>query len=230
MAEIRAQAKNASISMTVKIRVNLSIHHLFAACRFAARVAQIEQEHAGQPFGEFWEEILHNSLGVATLTVASIESYANELYFEGSILTSTLSMAAANEIAKLIDRESILQKYSIALAVQTGKHLDFGIAPVQNASALIKLRNAIVHFRSEWIGEQGKHEELSNKFLKNKFKPSAYFPNEPVFPNAWASHDFTIWALRTTIQFLDHFYSEAGVPSPIDTHRNTLQTLSGSKL
>jgi hypothetical protein len=218
-----------SCSTTLRTRASLALHHLFAACRFAAVVAQVEHENYGRSFDGFWDEILHNSLGVVTLTVASIESYANELYFEGSIVTPVLNPAAAAELAEVIDMESILRKYSMALVVRTGKRLNFGITPVQNANALIKLRNAIVHFRPEWFDEQDKHDKLS-KILQHKFKPSAFLPDEPIFPRAWASHDFAIWALRTTVQFLDHFYSEAGVLSPIEKFKPQLRELSGNAL
>jgi hypothetical protein len=192
---LHAQEDSDTVAFTYRTRTNLALHLLFAACRCASRIEEVERENSGQPFGAFWEEILHNSLGVATLTVASLESYANELYFEGSIVTPALNPAAAQEIAELIDSKSILDKYSTALAVRVGKRLDRGILPVQNAHALIKLRNAVVHFRPEWFDEQDKHDKLS-KTLQGKFNPSAFFPNETMFPRAWASHDFAAWALR----------------------------------
>jgi hypothetical protein len=202
-ARIQATATGTA---TLSTCAYLGLHHLLAACRFASRIAELELENSGRPFGAFWDEILHNSLGVATLTVASLESYANELYVEGSIVTPALNPAAAQEIAELIESASILQKYSTALAVRVGKPLDRGIEPVQNAHALIKLRNAVVHFRPEWSHEQDKHDKLA-KILRHKFKPSAFFRNQPTFPLAWASHDFAVWALRTTVEFLEYFCS-----------------------
>ena len=116
------------VSGTGRTRTNLALHHLFAACRFSARVKEIESANAGQPFAAFWEEILQNSLGVAVLTVAALESYANEMYFEGSILKQGLNAAAAAELAEIIDRESILTKYSLALSISADKRLDLGIS------------------------------------------------------------------------------------------------------
>ena len=113
---------------TIRTRTNLALHHLFAA---------------------FWEEILQNSLGVAVLTVAALESYANEMYFEGSVLKLGVNAAAAADLAEIIDRESILTKYSLALSISADKRLDLGISVTQNVEALIKLRNAVVHFRPE---------------------------------------------------------------------------------
>ena len=192
--------------------MNLALHHLFAACRFAARLQAIEQEYAGQAFGAFWEEALHNALGVATLTVASLESYANEMYFEGSILGSALTPAAAQELARLVDKESVLRKYSMALAVRTDKQLDLGSAPVQNVDALIKLRNAVVHFRPEW------------------FMPSTFLPNEPIFPHSWASASFATWALRSTVDFLEHFYAEIDIVCPLHQFKTQLSSLSNNAI
>lgn len=224
-----AQLPIITLTATGRTRMNLALHHLFAACRFAARLQAIEQEYAGQAFGAFWEEALHNALGVATLTVASLESYANEMYFEGSILGSALTPAAAQELARLVDKESVLRKYSMALAVRTDKQLDLGSAPVQNVDALIKLRNAVVHFRPEWFGEKDKHEKLS-KVLQHRFMPSTFLPNEPIFPRSWASASFATWALRSTVDFLEHFYAEIDIVCPLHQFKTQLSSLSNNAI
>ena len=97
------QLTGATGSGTAKTHVNLGVHHLFAACRFASRVVELEQLNAGQSYGDFCDEILQNALGVATLTVASLEAFANEMYFEGTILGTTLSAEATAELADLVD-------------------------------------------------------------------------------------------------------------------------------
>ena len=232
MTELHVNAianATATATATARTRPNLALHHLFAACRFSATVGQIETGNAGQPLGPFWDEIFQNSLGVAALAVAALESYANEMYFEGAVLKPGLNSAAAAELAEVVDSESILRKYAIALSISAGKRLNLGIAPTQNADALIKLRNAVVHFRPEWLEDQDKHEKLS-KVLQNKFTPSIFLPNEPIFPRAWASHSFTVWALKTTVEFIDHFHTEAGLASTIDPFRAQLSTLSANAL
>lgn len=213
---------------TGRTRMNLALHHLLAACRFAARTYELEQGNSGQPFGGFWEEILHNSLAVATLTVASLESYANEMYFEGSILGDSLRPSAAAEISTLIDREPVLKKYSLALAIRAEKRLDFGSAAVQNADALIKLRNSVVHFRPEWFGEQQSHQKLS-RLLQHRFQPSPFLPNEPLFPRSWASASFAYWAVKSAVAFIKHFYVEAGLPCPLDQFDEQIALLLNSR-
>lgn len=216
-------------SANVKTRTNLALHHLFAACRFSAKVKEIENANLGKKFSGFWEEILHNSLGVATLSVAALESYANEMYFEGAVLKPSMNASAAEEMASIIDRETILKKYALALSITTGKKLDLGISVTQNVKALIEVRNAIIHFKPEWFGESDKHEKLSTA-LKKRFNASPFLANEPLFPLAWASHSFTVWALKTTINFIEHFHSEADTESPLTQFKERLNEYSDGEI
>ena len=216
-------------SANVKTRTNLASHHLFAACRFSAKVKEIENANLGKEFSGFWEEILHNSLGVATLSVAALESYANEMYFEGAVLKSSMNASAAEEMASIIDRETILKKYALALSITTGKKLDLGISVTQNVKALIEVRNAIIHFKPEWFGEKDKHEKLSTT-LQNRFTASPFLTNEPLFPRAWASHSFTVWALKTTVDFIEHFHKEANTKSVLEKFKGHLTNYSDGEI
>lgn len=217
------------VNIVAKTRMNLSLHHLFAACRFASKIGDIERDNQGQPFGPFWEEIFHNAIGVATLSVASIECYANELFFESAAISGSLNPSAAAVISEVLDTEPILKKYSAVLAIRAGKALDLGVSEVQNADALVKLRNAIVHFRPEWFGEQDRHAKLSNQ-LRHKFQTSAFLSDEPIFPRAWASHSFAVWALRSSVSFIEHFHANAGIPNPLAQFRGHLTVLSANAL
>jgi len=216
-------------SATLRTRTNLSYHHLLAACRFTARIAEVEQANESKPFGAFWEEILHYSLAVAALSVATIECFANELYFEGAILSKSINPAGVEAVAEMIDSESILKKYAVALAIRNGKTLDYGCLSVQNVDVLIKLRNAVIHFKPEWLEEQDRHSKLS-KQLQYKFKVSPFFPNESIFPRAWATHDFAAWAIKSTVQFLDYFYAEVELECPINKFKDHLTRTSGLAL
>ena len=209
---------SATATATGRSRTNLALHHLFAACRFSAQIQRVELENAGATFGEFWEEILQYSLGVATLSVASLESYANEHLADGALSTGTIQPKALESLALLIDREPIVNKFNLVLELRTGHTLDFGANVVQNVDLLIKLRNAVVHFRPEWDGEQGAHVKLSSK-LQNRFYRSPYFANEGLFPRAWATRSFSAWALKSAIDFLEHFGQESGLDSKLAPFR-----------
>lgn len=212
-----------------RTRMNLSLHHLWAACRFATRVREIESANAGKPFADFWDEIFQYSLGVATLTTAALESYANELYFEGSAIAPVLNPAAAEECLDLVDNQPVLRKYSLVLTFRAQKRLDSGSTQVQNVDALIRLRNAVVHFRPEWFGTQDQHEKLSRR-LQYRFEGSPFLPGESLFPRAWASHSFAEWAIRSAVSYLDYFYAEANLENPITQFRDRIASLSGYAL
>ncbi|MEO6965617.1 MAG: hypothetical protein ABI076_06925 [Acidobacteriaceae bacterium] len=221
--------QNDSMTGRIKTYMNLSPHHLLAASRSVGRVRQIEKEYEFQPLGPFWEEILHNALGIATLTVASLECYANELYFENTIFPPTLNPIATTMAAPMVEKETVLFKFEFALALNSGKRLSHGEPSVQNVAALIKLRNSVLHFRPEWFDEQDKHDKLS-RLLIHKFELSRFLPGEPVFPRAWASGSFAVWALESTVSFLDYFYAEAAILSPLDKLRKRLSEYAGTDI
>jgi hypothetical protein len=52
--------------------------------------------------------------------------------------------------------------------------MDRGIQPGQDTETLIRLRNAIVHFKPEWDEGQGTHGPVSNA-LEGRFAGNEYF-------------------------------------------------------
>lgn len=220
----------AEVAVTVEtdMRTSLALHHLFAACRFASIVGQAEQEHAGCPVGAFWEEILHNALGVAALAVIFLESYADYLVEEGSVLAPRRELAVRPG-RRFAATDGILDKFAAALSAHTGKPLDYGAVAVRNVDTLIRLRNEVVRLRPPGVSGDGEVAELAAD-LERCFSPSMFFANEPMLPRAWASHEFALWALQSTVAFMDYIYAQLGIPSPLDKHRVELTALCGRTL
>lgn len=216
---------NCMFNATLRTRMNLALHHLFAACRSASSVRAVEDKNKGQPYGPFWDEILHYSLGTITSAAAALECYANEFYADGQAQGPHLNPVSSALFAELIDRQSVLDKYKFALAVRSAKRLDLGQNIVQNVDALIKLRNAIVHFQPEWLDERDKHERLSRQ-LEARFKKSIFLPNEHMFPQAWASGSCAVWAIQSVVNFIDYFCVEAGMSNPLQQFRERLTEYS----
>jgi hypothetical protein len=136
-----------------------------------------------------------------------------------------LQPTAMEAITALVDRESIISKFNLVLQLRKGSSLDLGANVVQNVDLLIKLRNSVVHFRPEWDDERSTHEKLSSK-LENRFDHSPYFTSEGLFPRAWATHSFSCWALKSTINFLEHFGRESGLDSKLGLYRDRFSQLS----
>jgi len=218
-----------TLTATASTRFNLGIHHLFSACRATKRIAAVEAEKSGEPFGEFLDTVLHDGLVVATSSVACLECYPNELYFDPSYVGHGLSAAASERFAALVDRETVLEKFSIAQIFQSGCALPKGDPVVHDVDSLIRVRNALIHYRSEWAGQPREHAKLSAR-LAGKFSPSPFFTSEPVFPRAWASRSFAEWEIRSVYVFLVSFYDSAHAPSKLSDYKSTLVELSGCEL
>lgn len=217
------QLGGVEVTATAKTAMRLSLHHLLAADRFAERIGELERENAGRGFDEFWEEIFQNALGVATLSVAALECHANELFFEHRAICPPLNSVAAEVVVEAIDRKSILEKYDAVLAIRQGRRLKKSCSRVQDADALIRLRNAVIHFRMEWFGEQKAHEKLSRQ-LRDKFETSSFL-HESIFPRAWASHSFAVWAIKVVYAFVEHFSNEASLENVFCNYKEKFRAL-----
>src|SRR5438132_97564 len=88
MAEISASVSalaSATVTAHASIRVNLAVQHMLGAARLSRSTGMIEHDHAGDPFGEFWEEIFHFASASIFASVAALEAYANELFFDRAV-------------------------------------------------------------------------------------------------------------------------------------------------
>ncbi len=216
----------AGASITLRVRPNIAIHHLLGACRQSARVQTLEKEHIGKPFGDFWNELYQSAISVAVLTTAFLETYANEMWFEGGTLAPQMEPAAMAAVLKAIEKRPVLEKFDVALAFRTGRRLDLSAGECQDVSALIQLRNQLLHFSPEWLDEQSDHEKLSKR-LAYKCHASPFFVgSERLFPRAWASAASTAWALRTAVRFVHVFSAESGNPNGLAPFMSQLSQLA----
>lgn len=65
-----------------RLRVNLSWQLLRSAAASSRTVGEIESQHAGQPFGSFFGDILGHAVQSVVSAVAALEAFINEV-FEG---------------------------------------------------------------------------------------------------------------------------------------------------
>lgn len=221
---------SVTMTATAKTRMHLALHHLLAGCKDAARMKEIETGNAGKEFGAFWEDILHCGLGVATHSVSALEAYANELLLPESTRAWQVKGRAAEAIISLLDRQPILDKFDMAMALSADLQMKRGAKPCQDAASLIAIRNEIVHFRPEWFGEKGRHSKLSATLAK-RFSLSPFLPDEPPLPRAWASASFGMWAVRSTVAFIEWYYEQLpAAKSPIEKFIPLLEAAMQAKL
>jgi hypothetical protein len=197
-------------SPTLKTRMNYAVPHLMSAATFSRRVGEIEAKHSGQALGPFWDDILAHATATVFLAVAGLESYANELFIDMNQNFPGVREELSEKLWSDHERKSTLKKFDLALRLREASTRVADVASFQSVDALVRLRNALMHFKPEW--EPAKHKQLSSE-LCTFFKSSAFLVDDPdLFPRAWASHDCTIWAVNSVLTFIEHFENCAGLP------------------
>jgi hypothetical protein len=150
------------------------------------------------------------------LACSSIEASANELIFgcgEGSDTRplSDQQRASCKKIVALaeVDRFEKLDplgKFSFAAIAAGKKPLPKGKRPYQDADALMKFRNALVHFKPEWriSSKANKLESL----LKTRFEelPNTAAWGLPSFPGRCLTHSAAAWACRSAFNYIEAAY------------------------
>ena len=200
-------------SATASVRANLSVTHILSAALFSRNAGSIESAHAGQAFGEFWEDIQSNSIASVLTSVAALEAYANELFVDYAKVFPELRLEVMAKLWELYEQKPILEKYEFALILRQGPAFDRGAPLYRDISALIKLRNALTHYKPEWSHEQAEHAKVSG-VIKGKACASPFFPpSESLFPRAWASHGSTQWSVRSVVSFILDFEKRSGIES-----------------
>lgn len=206
-------------------RVNLSVLHLLSAASFSRAAASIEEANAGRLFGEFWEGILAQSTATVLISVAALEAYANELFVDHAKIFPDLRIEVMAHLWELYEQKPPLEKYEFAILLKKGQPLERGTSPYRDVAALVKLRNALTHFKPEWEDQQVQHAKVSS-LLKGKFISSPFMPStEALFPKAWASHGCTSWAVRSVVDFIFEFERRADLPSRLSPFVERLNAL-----
>lgn len=206
-------------------RVNLSIPHLVSAAFFSRRLGDLESENTGKEFGAFWDEIFAQGSAVVFAAVAALEVYANELFIDHREILPELRDEVMARLWELYEQKQSMEKFEFALLLKRAPQFDKGSRPYQDIAALVKLRNALIHFKPEWFSEQVEHARLS-AILAHRAKLSPFFPAaEPLFPRGWASHDTAVWAIESVVSFIlsskrAHASSHDWVSSRIDSMRS----------
>jgi hypothetical protein len=204
---------SATDTMTAAVRSNLSVTHILSAAMFSRAAGAIETANAEKAFGDFWEDIQANAIATILTSVAALEGYANELFVDHAEVFPELRLDIMTKLWELYEQKPILEKYDFALLLRQGSAFDRGAPPHQDIAALIKLRNALVHYKPEWSNEQVEHAKVSNA-LKNRAVKSSYFStNDSLFPRAWVSHGTTCWAVKSVISYIYDFEQRASLKS-----------------
>jgi hypothetical protein len=195
-----------------KSRTNFAVQHIFAAANFSRRADELEHINAGKPFGAFFEEIVWNVSAAILFAVAALEADANEVFMDAEMNLKEQDNDLIQRIWQLMEQKGILDKYEMALFLKNKKRLDKGEVVWRDTANLIKLRNALVHFKPEWADAKTEHKKIENR-LNGRFRLSPFLsPESEFFPKRCMSHGCAEWAVKTALAFRTFFSQEADLP------------------
>jgi len=200
-----------------------AIQHLMAAATFSRQCGKAQEENIGKPLGAFYDEQVACVSAAVMLSVASIESYINELLSDCKIIFPEMTDSQSTEFVELISSLSILQKYEKVIAVKNLDPFKKGESPYQDVDILISMRNELVHFHPEWHDEQIRHDRLGKK-LQYRFELSPFISEGlgVLFPQRIISHGCTNWAVTKSLEFMISFTEKVGLPNKFEKFKERL--------
>ncbi|MFJ2668108.1 hypothetical protein ACIO14_27560 [Nocardia fluminea] len=221
---IEARAIGSGVSSaTIKIWQPFATQHLWTALHMARLCDERETELLGQ--GETGPDIEHKALATTAVISAAcfVESYVNEIYAVAADDNRALRAqmdGVDNRAAELLglvwkgtdmaaDKWALLDKYQFALAVAGKPKMNPGTNPCQNMKRLLRLRNALVHFKPEWQAHDVAHKVEAD--LKGIFPGNRLYGGAPWFPQVCLAYGCAEWACDTSISFVDTWCGEMGI-------------------
>jgi hypothetical protein len=204
-------AGSTKLSATARMRSNLSARHMLAAAYFCRKAGEIEKANLGKPFGGFYDDIAWNVTAAILFVVAALEADANEIFIDAHMYLPEYDKELLDMVREMVERKTILEKYETALFLRQKKRFDKSVSVYQDADNLVRLRNALVHFKAEWSDEKKEHKKLENR-LRGRFQLSPFLAGDTeFFPKSCMSHGCAEWAVNAALAFRALLSKEAGL-------------------
>jgi hypothetical protein len=191
------------ISATHKARSNFAGQHLAAAKYFQSQVVEIER--VGQPSPERFAppQYYHFWFATVVFSVMALEANVYDLMttaFHRDCVPHEASQFRAEDHKKpLFERYNLLHKI-----VMQGERLSLDHGIGQEARLLEKLRNEIVHYKTEWRSEVVVSSKLRS-MLHSRFDQNPFCCGGVFFPEQCVSASSATWAVRVAYDFMLNF-------------------------
>ena len=223
-ANIYTDHSHASIS-DIEVSHQLSFSHIKAAAHFAKLSYEKEDEYDdSQPSSELRDEHRSYVIGSIITAVCYLEATINELFtnVEHISRSNQWSPDVTQKMNEEWDKERSLQliiKYERALCIVKSESFDRGAEPYQSAASLIFLRNALIHYKPEWIGTGESYNKTLNEKLRQKLQNKIKKLNPMTregslfFPHRCLGYGCAKWAVESSLSFYNEFFSKIGLPS-----------------
>lgn len=195
-------------SLTFRTRPNFSAQHLRAARYFSAEALSTEALATNDSSEKNKQVHRAYVTGAVVFAAAFLDASINEIVLEaadpgGRARFAALSDEQLAKIANISTDDSILNKYRDALkACGKENEMDCRAEPWLGARALAKLRNALMHFESEWNDDKDVRAHLE-RLLKDRFKLNPLeVPGVLWFPHRCLGAGCSDWPARQAADFM----------------------------
>jgi hypothetical protein len=215
------------------MRSYLSTHWLWAARHFVRETESIER--AGNRTPAF--DLRHRALVLAAITgsVSFLEATVNELFedavdghgvrgdgYLAPLAPGVVVLMASHWVGLAHGRAmSVLDKYELLARCAGVPALDLGARPAQDVAALVRLRNALIHFLPDDTAADLEHH--LQRSLRGRFRTNGLMSGmgNPWWPDHCLGAGCAAWAVQSGVAFTDNVMARIGIVPNYARHRGT---------
>ena len=202
----------------ISLKHEFSKQHLQAAEFFTSKAREMETNIPKPNETQFSEHRAYVTAAVLS-AVSFLEASINELYLSAIDQSLTALPGFDARLFQLLarfwtenERSPILDKYQDMLLLAGKDRFLPGVPPYQPVNDVVKLRDALVHYKPEWQDEAGQSQNLEKR-LHRKFPLNPYASSGSLwFPHQCLGAGCAQWAVDTTRNFSDSFCDRLTIP------------------
>jgi hypothetical protein len=222
----------STATATLDSRYSFTAQFLCSSAIFARRCAEIERAHPSSPNDTMRTE--HRGLVTSAVMqcAAAVEAESAELTMHGpghhlgSNGVDARVLALLAPCTEALDKLQPLERYKLILCILHRQPLPEGNLPWQDMVTLIKLRNEITHYKSNW-GADMERKSLFKTLRQLHLSKPRFVPSSGTnfFPHQFLGAECAAWSVQTAVAFIDAIYERLGVESPLESYRSQFEGL-----
>ena len=209
---------SAGFGASASVKTNLSGYFASAAALFSRKAQATEALEPNAVTEVVRMEHRSYAIGAVTAAAAYLEAAINELYLQAIDRNRNTFPPERIRLAELmshvwadVEQMTVLVKYQVALTLAEVRPYPKGENPYQAVDGLLRLRNALVHYKPEWDTELEEHRKLEER-LANRFRESRLSSSsQAFFPHRCLGHGCAAWSTHTAVQFYRGFMERLGL-------------------
>ena len=207
-----------SESLGVQRRHYLASDHLLAASMSSRSCSEYEMRNSGKGLNR-----IHRTHAMTTVmsSVAFLESLVNEIYQDSAEGVPGIVDPLPSECRQMLaefwksqGQANLVLKSQMALLFAGKPKIEMGNGVGQELGLLIAWRNALIHYKPEWHGDEQPtklEQRLSGRFPRSRLVPE----NSPDAWPLWAlGAGGAAWSIRVARDFADEWTARLGVSPP----------------